>query len=324
MKLSRRGKRTKCAKRTKRFKLKRNTKKQFRQYKRKNTYRKHSHKLRKNKRVMRGGVENVTLEYTTSDSFSKFKNLFGSLQKGTFTVELTFHGSLISETSKGNETMKSTLDHAVKMVNHQVNSINSTQTFQSYFIPETPDVYNFTLIMKKDDKEFEVKFVVKVKKYNFRLFKIKNPESYGIDFTFTNGPKPVVLGDNNDYGNEDKNEYNGITYSSGANPTTFNNYEIMNNNPQPFTIVPTGQPEKKYMFRIEYVHGHKENNSFFSSICSKMIENILKNYKVKLLAVLNQSLQQQTPQHIAPEVNDNTKLAASNTVSIEEEVSNDE
>jgi hypothetical protein len=55
MKLSRRGKRTKCAKRTKRFKLKRNTKKQFRQYKRKNTYRKHSHKLRKNKRVMRGG-----------------------------------------------------------------------------------------------------------------------------------------------------------------------------------------------------------------------------------------------------------------------------
>jgi hypothetical protein len=53
MKLSRRGKRTK---RTKRFKLKKNTKKQFRQYKRKNTYRKHSHKLRKNKRVMRGGV----------------------------------------------------------------------------------------------------------------------------------------------------------------------------------------------------------------------------------------------------------------------------
>jgi len=52
MKLSRRGKRTKCAKR---FKLKKNTKKQFRQYKRKNTYRKHSHKLRKNKRVMRGG-----------------------------------------------------------------------------------------------------------------------------------------------------------------------------------------------------------------------------------------------------------------------------
>ena len=109
MKLSRRGKRTKCAKRTKRFKLKRNTKKQFRQYKRKNTHRKHSHKIIKNKRVMRGGEEivvldlannEVELEYTTSDRFSKFKNLFGSLQKGTFTVSLQLDGDTISEASK--------------------------------------------------------------------------------------------------------------------------------------------------------------------------------------------------------------------------------
>jgi hypothetical protein len=77
MKLSRRGKRTKCTKRTKRtkctkrtkrtkctkrtkrtknIKCRRNTKRHLNKYKRKNTYRKHSHKLGKNKRVMRGGV----------------------------------------------------------------------------------------------------------------------------------------------------------------------------------------------------------------------------------------------------------------------------
>ena len=87
MKLSRRGKRTKrtkrtkCTKRTKNIKFRRNTKKQFRQYRCKNTYRKHSHKLRKNKRVMRGGGvpvpirdlldtnETVNLRYKKGDSF---------------------------------------------------------------------------------------------------------------------------------------------------------------------------------------------------------------------------------------------------------------
>jgi len=179
MKLSRRGKRTKCAKRTKRFKLKRNTKKQFRQYKRKNTHRKHSRKLRKNKRVMRGGVENLNLavqldslsnselEYTTSDRFSKFKNFFGSLQKGNFTVSLQLdEGYTISETGQDNKTMKGTLDYAVEIVNYPS---NSTQLVKCDFIPKTPDIYNFTLIMKKDGKDFQVKFVIKVKKYKFRL-----------------------------------------------------------------------------------------------------------------------------------------------------------
>ena len=307
MKLSRRGKRTKCAKRTKRFKLKRNTKKQFRQYKRKNTHRKHSRKLRKNKRVMRGGVENLNLavqldslsnselEYTTSDRFSKFKNFFGSLQKGNFTVSLQLdEGYTISETGQDNKTMKGTLDYAVEIVNYPS---NSTQLVKCDFIPKTPDIYNFTLIMKKDGKDFQVKFVIKVKKYKFRLFKIKNSgESYGIDFDLGTGYPRLVLGSKS--GSTDDDDDDGITYSSGDNPTTFNNYEIMKDNPQPFTIVQHGT-EKKYTFPMKYAYGNITNNSFFSIIRNKMIEKILEKYKEKLLAVLAQP-QPQQPQQQQP------------------------
>ena len=262
------------------------------------------------------------MEYTTSDRFSKFKNFFGSLQKGNFTVSLQLdEGYTISEASEGNQTMKDTLVYAVKIVNHPS---SSTQILKYYFIPKTPDIYNFTLKMSKDGKVFQVKFEVRVKKYNFRLFKKEHSELYDIDFNLGTGYQQLVLGSIS--ANTDKSDDDGITYSSGDNPyssgdnpTTFNNYEIMKNNPQPFTIVQTGQTEKKYTFPIN----SNTNSSFFNTVNMKMKEKIAQVYQEKLLAVLKQLLQQ-PPQHIAPEVNDNTKLATSNPISTEEEVYNDE
>jgi hypothetical protein len=123
MKLSRRVKRTKCAKRTKRFKLNRNTKKQFRQYKRKNTYRKHSHKLRKNKRVMRGGGGDVNLRYQKGDS-------------------------VFSDTGDFNSTF-------VKVTPEE------PQKNSCIGLPQ-PKEYNFTftLIRNKDSKKFTIYFIV--------------------------------------------------------------------------------------------------------------------------------------------------------------------
>ena len=130
MKLSRRGKRTKCAKRTKRFKLKRNTKKQFRQYKRKNTYRKHSHKLRKNKRVMRGGEGDVNLRYQKGDSYFT--------ETGDFTLT---------------EKKEKTTQKNVTPKEPQQNSCIG--------LPQ-PKEYNFTftLIRNKDSKNFTIYFIV--------------------------------------------------------------------------------------------------------------------------------------------------------------------
>jgi hypothetical protein len=143
MKLSRRGKRTKCAKRTKRFKLKRNTKKQFRQYKRKNTHRKHSHKLRKNKRVMRGGVpilelldknKTVNLKYKKEDSFFS--------DTGDFTL---------SAEPFSKKEQKPTPEPTQGQCNGKEYSIT------------------FTLTRKKDEKQFTISFKVVYKMgYNVR------------------------------------------------------------------------------------------------------------------------------------------------------------
>jgi hypothetical protein len=309
MKLSRRGKRTKRTKRTKRFKLKRNTKRHLNKYKRKNTYRKRSRKLRKNKRVMRGGEGNVVLdlvnnkvelEYTTSDRFSKFKNFFGSLQKGTFTVSLHLDkGYTISETSHDTKKMKDTLDYALETANRNISG--GEIMFNTSFIPDTPDTYNFTLIMIKDDKVFKVKFVVRVKKYKFLLFKIENSESYDFDFDFP------VLGSDSNIANINNPEGEGFTYSSDENFLKFDPYKD-----DTFTIV-QGETEKKYTFPMKYIT--TTNNSFFGTIYTKMIKKILDVYKVKMLAVLNQS--QQPPQHNASE--GNSRLEPSVPVSMDGE-----
>jgi hypothetical protein len=170
MKLSRRGKRTKCAKR---FKLKRNTKKQFRQYKRKNTYRKRSHKLRKSKRVMRGGVDldlfssppkTYTLKYKTDDSsfMNRARGFMDKFQEGTFTASLSFDGG-----DEGNKN-KFDIGNSVFQKNYTVNGKKGIQYPDMDVFPKNAQ-YHFTLMMGKEKKTFTVKFTLTVKQYRVSL-----------------------------------------------------------------------------------------------------------------------------------------------------------
>jgi hypothetical protein len=171
MKLSRRGKRTKCAKRTKRFKLKRNTKKQFRQYKRKNTHRKHSHKLRKNKRVMRGGEVSIldlldkTNNKTVNLRYKKQGELFDD------TGEFNLYGGDFSQ---------------VKPEQGQCGG-------KEYFI-------TFTLVRVKGNKNFNIKFkVVYNMSPNIRQLTIstlnKNTNQYEDFCTVTGKKSKIGFGD---------------------------------------------------------------------------------------------------------------------------------
>jgi len=171
MKLSRRGKRTKCAKRTKRFKLKRNTKKQFRQYKRKNTHRKHSHKLRKNKRVMRGG------EVSILDLLDKTNNK---------TVNLRYkkQGELFDDTGEFN--LYGGDFGQVKPEQGQCGG-------KEYFI-------TFTLVRVKGNKNFNIKFkVVYNMSPNIRQLTIstlnKNTNQYEDFCTVTGKKSKIGFGD---------------------------------------------------------------------------------------------------------------------------------
>ena len=326
MKLSRRGKRTKRTKRTKNIKCRRNTKKQFRQYKRKNTYRKHSHKLRKNKRVMRGGVENfgvvyekknVELEYTTSDMFSRFKNLLGRLQKVNFTVLLTYDSNEISDTIKTykpmeytfasmKETLASYFEDAQRAYDDNSkfkSTAGNAFKFKSFFIPDNPDTYEFTLTLynTKDNKLFKVKFIVKVKKYMFIFFKEAYTSTYNIQVVGDidiNNNSPLILG-NNENNNLDKNDFNGITYSSD-DTNGFNAYDIMEDNPPPFTIVRTGEQQKNYMFPMNE-HTSHNNNSFFRELSTTMKQKIANVYQEKLKSVFDSYIEEQksiTPQQL--------------------------
>ena len=213
MKLSRRGKRTKCTKRTKNIKCRRNTKRHLNKYKRKNTYRKHSHKLRKNKRVMRGGVENfdvvykkenVELEYTTSDDslMNRARGFFNKLQRGNFTTELT----CLKEKMKisFNRQSKPFIDFDFKNSNFSNEFANVTIEISSYnkniyhvtFTLNRHDEYYFTLtITSKSDesKTFTVNFKVSVSSYKIIFDKRVNIDKYecysiGYDISFSLGP----------------------------------------------------------------------------------------------------------------------------------------
>jgi hypothetical protein len=173
MKLSRRGKRTKCAKRTKRFKLKRNTKKQFRQYKRKNTHRKHSRKLRKNKRVMRGGLvdvvyekKNVELEYTTSDDslMNRARGFFNKLQRGTFTASLSFDGGVLNINNENSVFKKE-----YTITSDRKEKTHYSEIFASPNHTNNEGIYRFTLTMSKEKKTFKVQFTLTVRRYRVYL-----------------------------------------------------------------------------------------------------------------------------------------------------------
>jgi hypothetical protein len=177
MKLSRRGKRTKCAKRTKRtkrtknIKCRRNTKRHLNKYKRKNTYRKHSHKLRKNKRVMRGGEENVNavyskksvnLKYKTDDSsfMNRARGFMDKFQEGTFRALLIFDKGKLDindENSVFKKEYTITSDREVKT--------HYSKIFASPNHTKSEGIYHFTLMMDKEGKTFKVKFTLTVRRY---------------------------------------------------------------------------------------------------------------------------------------------------------------
>ena len=327
MKLSRRGKRTKrakCTKRTKNIKCRRNTKRHLNKYKRKNTYRKHSHKLRKNKRVMRGGDlveiyknENVELEYS-SGTFSSFRNMLGK-KKGIFFVELKFISSTISENNSGygKITLKGTIKDCI-------DKVRESNEFNSFFIPDKPDTYSFTLIMIKDGKTLEVEFVVSVKKYNFR-FHQKINGLVQIDLIGYDGSPGLILGKKKDSEGviRDESDGDGITYSSGEILLNFDPYKV-----ETIAIVKKEQgtnAQKKYTFPIKY--RTTPNYNFFNNVYSKMIEKVTEDYKNKLLDLSKQLIKsenksqqpsQQPPQQlIVPTVNDNPDEEPSESISVE-------
>jgi len=175
MKLSRRGKRTKCAKRTKRtkrFKLNRNTKKKFRQYKRKNTYRKHSYKLRKNKRVMRGGKENILDEKKSLTYKSFFFNLTNNFEITLDYLGGSKRGDVVTYGFK--LTMKKEGDDDKFEVTFHVKEENDILKFTiQYNIPQKFDV--------PDVKESKDKFVTVFsggKNLKFPLSSQKNNEFF--------------------------------------------------------------------------------------------------------------------------------------------------
>lgn len=151
MKLSRRGKRTKrtkrtkCTKRTKNIKCRRNTKRHLNKYRRKNTYRKHSHKLRKNKRVMRGGVPIIDL----LDKNNKFVNLRYKKEDSFFsdTGEFSLTGGRFSGSTENPGPKQGQCDG------------------KEYSI-------TFTLTRKKDSKKFTISFKVLYKMVHYNLIEL--------------------------------------------------------------------------------------------------------------------------------------------------------
>jgi hypothetical protein len=268
---------------------------------------------------MRGGGdavvyknENVTLEYS-SGAFSSFRNMLGK-KKDNFNVELTFNGSVIYEMPFKDEDK--TLKDAIK---EYIDHVSKSGSFSSFFIPLNSDQYNFILTMKKNDgKIFKVKFIVRVKKYNFKFYKKKDEKDglVHIELISHDGSPGLILGVKDDLKivntDTDTDEPNGIIYFSGDGTNYhFNPYKIS----EPFTIVQESDlvegknKEKKYTFPAKY--RTTPNDAFFVNVFSKMITKVTEVYKKKLmdlakkLVELEKESQQPPQQLIVPTVNNN-------------------
>ena len=273
MKLSRRiknAKRTKRTKRTKRknhTKLRRKTKQQFRQYRRKNTYHKHSHKLKQNKRVHRGGEgENllsnrqVELQYTTDDSswINRARGVLNKLQTGTFTCNLSYSES----DSKIDDTVFSD-DVYTKSYSREDRIVDIDQP--------SSDKYIFILSMKKEDKEFTVKFTVTVKKY-----KITNSEvQVAIGRNFTTDREFSISGI--DYGTTYEDSSTTYEDSSTSNIGEFHN-SLSGITIKDMKL--TSTKKKNYTFPLS-----KEsiNMRFFNDALRYMYFYILEIFKQKMI-----------------------------------------
>jgi hypothetical protein len=296
MKLSRRGKRTKCAKRTKRFKLKRNTKKQFRQYKRKNTHRKHSHKLRKNKRVMRGGVEvypvyenrSVNLKYKTYDSsfMNRARGFMDKFQEGTFRALLSFDGG-----DKGNKN-KFDIGNSVFKNNYAVNGQKGTQYDNIVVFPENAE-YHFTLMMNKEQKTFTVNFTLTVKEYKVSLgtyikYTAKEADRYN-PFKHSIGKKTtfVDLGETETkFTLSELSKYE-ITYHNATTTGDTGKTTILvvqnENGKQVDSISIKSNNDKTYTF--PFPNPPNNNYSFFGGVLNKCKETVIQLMEREISAI---------------------------------------
>ena len=188
MKLTRRGKHTKCtkrAKRTKRFKIKRNTKKQFRQYKRKNTHRKHSHKLKKNKRVMRGGEGEELLKKILNLTYNGF--FFNST--GSFETSLIYTGK-----TKQCDLESTNTEYKMCKYKFELTIKKKGSSFKAFFtVKPNPNsyaiTYSHTTVPSTELKTFDVP---EVKDSKDKIFTIKNTKKENLNF-------PLSSQKNNDF-----------------------------------------------------------------------------------------------------------------------------
>lgn len=300
MKLSRRGKRTKRTKRTKctkRFKLKRNTKKQFRQYKRKNTYRKHSHKLRKNKRVMRGGDNvtinlpnnNVELEYTTSDDslMNKVRGFLNKLQRGNFSYSISYDNDEDKQINQSNDVF--TREYETEQYEP-----NEEQILFSNILVEPNHTYNFTLTMTKDAKTLVVKFTITVESYELYIKRVKishrvdkqykDPRTQETktryDFVYFNDIRDMK----NKFYLDDKTLTYHVTYTSG-NDTTITPIQFNQNGRLSGDMV-IKTDSKTYTFPIPNGENCDDKNcKFFSHVVETCKKSILSRIKEQLKSI---------------------------------------
>lgn len=288
MKLSRRIKNAKRTKRTKRknhTKLSRKIKQQFRQYRRKNTYRKHSHKLKQNKRVHRGGEgkkllddKACELQYTTDDSsfMNRARGVFSMLQTGTFTCNLSYSES------------DSSIDDTVFSDDLYTKSYSRDHRIVDIVQP-SGDKYIFILSMKKEEKEFTVKFTVTVKKYKI-----------------TNREVQVAIGRN--FTTEREFSISGIDYDTTYENSSDGNTHEFHNSLSGITITDmtlTSTQNKNYTFPLS-----KEsiNMRFFNDALRYMYFYILEIFKQKMIIGIKNA---QTKFQDEFQKNNNKRLLAS-------------
>jgi hypothetical protein len=331
MKLSRRGKRTKRTKRTKNIKCRRNTKRHLNKYRRKNTYRKHSHKLRKNKRVMRGGVENldvvyekknVELEYTTSDDslMNKARGLFNKLQRGNFSVLLSFNSGALNE------------DKSVFTESYTIDGTTGTSSNSKIIVKadvDADDKYYFILSMSKENKTFTVKFTLTVKSYKVSLVTYKkytimtekkvNPSSHKLETR----QRTHDLGETDTVFTLDEHDFNSnassteITYSD-ENDTDRREITISYDSENGQSITIKSKEGKTYTFPFpNYSTNYGNNYGLFSTVlrsCKEKVCSLMKKQigKIKPLYKINTTT---TPTPTVLQSNDN--LQPSEVVSLD-------
>ena len=325
MKLSRRiknAKRTKRTKRTKRknhTKLRRKTKQQFRQYRRKNTYRKHSHKLKQNKRVHRGGDgENllsnrqVELQYTTDDSswINRARGVLNKLQTGNFKYNITYDSR--EEPNIGlNQVFKT---------QYRITDYNpfKEKNYGSLRV-DSNDVYRFKLSMTKDTKNLVVIFTITVKGYTLSIItgKVPHIEETGYVDHFT---KELKMRKNHAYHGDvrdlktnfvlqDSSLTYDVTYTSGGDNKSIPIPSRNTNN----MIIKT-ETEKTYTFPPP--HDSMPYN-FFNKVvedCKRIVFNKMTVQLSKIVPLIDASSVTPNPTGATPENTDSPPAATSTSL----------